>query len=102
MTQTNIETGLLIDEIQLSLDEFARACRRDVQWVKDRIDDELICAVREPAVVMQFSSADLIRARRLAGVEAMFDANEDVAGLVVDLIEEVERLKKALLLARLR
>jgi chaperone modulatory protein CbpM len=102
MTQTNVEAGLLIDEIQLTLDEFARACRRDAQWVRDRIDAELICAAQREAVVMQFSSADLIRARRLASVEAMFEANEDVAGLVVDLIEEVERLRKALVLAKLR
>jgi len=102
MTQSNFEAGLLFDEMQLTLDEFARACRRDAQWVKDRVDAELIRAAVGNAIVMQFSSVDLIRARRLANVEAMFEANEDVAGLVVDLIEEVEHLRKELNVAKLR
>ncbi|MET3108531.1 chaperone modulatory protein CbpM [Oxalobacteraceae bacterium GrIS 2.11] len=102
MAQTDFETGLLIDDLQLTLEEFARACQRDIQWVENRIDAQLIGVARGETFILQFTSADLKRARRLASVEAMFEANEDVAGLVVDLIEENERLKKALSLASLK
>ena len=102
MEQVRIETGMLIDDSQFSVDEFARACHRDIQWVRDRIDADIIQVKRSDEVFLIFSSADLTRARRLADVESMFEANEDVAGLVVDLIEEVERLRRALELARLK
>jgi chaperone modulatory protein CbpM len=35
-----------------------------------------------------------LRARRLADIERTFEANEELAALVVDLIEEVERLRR--------
>jgi chaperone modulatory protein CbpM len=44
----------------------------------------------------RFRSGDLQRARRLLRVERDFDANEDVAALVVDLTEEVRRLRARL------
>ena len=43
---------------------------------------------------MRFTSAQLLRARRLADIERTFEANEELAALVVDLIEEVERLRR--------
>jgi chaperone modulatory protein CbpM len=95
MSQNHIHAGLLIDEIQLTADELACACRRDVQWVMAR--SWLICGDAE--AVTQFSSAELTRARRLADMETVFEIDEEVAGLVVDLIEEVERLKRALKMA---
>jgi chaperone modulatory protein CbpM len=46
------------------------------------------------AGTMRFTSVQLLRARRLADIERTFDANEELAALVVDLIEEVERLRR--------
>jgi chaperone modulatory protein CbpM len=43
----------------------------------------------------------LARARRLAAVERDFEANPELAALVADLIEEVERLKGRLAAAGL-
>ncbi|MGH8767413.1 MAG: MerR family transcriptional regulator, partial [Burkholderiales bacterium] len=48
------------------------------------------------SVELRFVSADLARARRLAALERDFDANQELAALVVDLIEEVGRLRAQL------
>jgi chaperone modulatory protein CbpM len=40
-----------------------------------------------------FTSHDLIRARRLRDVTHQFDANPELAGLVVDMVEELDRLR---------
>jgi len=45
---------------------------------------------------LQFTSVDLGRARRLVQLERDFDADEDLAALVVDLCDEVRRLKSRL------
>jgi chaperone modulatory protein CbpM len=42
---------------------------------------------------VRFTSVHLVRARRLAEIERTFEANDELAALVVDLIEEVERLR---------
>jgi chaperone modulatory protein CbpM len=41
----------------------------------------------------RFRSGDLARARRLLRVERDFDANEDLAALVVDMADEIRRLR---------
>jgi chaperone modulatory protein CbpM len=44
----------------------------------------------------RFGSADLQRARRLLSLESVFDANEDIAALVLDLGDEIHRLRARL------
>jgi len=40
-----------------------------------------------------FTSRDLIRAKQLCSLERQFEANPELAGLVVDLFDELERLR---------
>jgi chaperone modulatory protein CbpM len=44
----------------------------------------------------RFTSIDLARARHLREIESVFDANAELAALVVDLSEEVARLRRRL------
>jgi chaperone modulatory protein CbpM len=44
----------------------------------------------------RFRSGDLARARHLLRVERDFDANEDLAALVVDMADEIRRLRARL------
>ncbi len=81
----------------LTLDELARACSVEPEWVVQRVRQGILLG-REGATVesLQFTSVDLGRARRLAQLERDFDADEDLAALVVDLCDEVRRLKSRL------
>lgn len=90
MPHTEIVTGVLLDEVALDLDELAQACSVDALWIVERVESGLLCEVTQP---QRFSSAELLRARRLLAIERDFDANPELAALVVDLIEEVGRLK---------
>jgi chaperone modulatory protein CbpM len=44
----------------------------------------------------RFRSGDLDRARRLLSIERDFDANEELAALVIDLGDEIRRLRQRL------
>src|SRR3990167_1714365 len=90
MPQIEIVTGVVLDEVALDLDELARACSVDALWVVERVEAGLLC---EAAPQQRFSSAEFLRARRPLAIERDFDANPELAALVVDLIEEVGRLK---------
>jgi chaperone modulatory protein CbpM len=94
MTQDDILAGVLLDEVALSLDEMACACAVEPNWIVERVEAGLLGNVVVGQITRwQFTSAELARARRLIAVERDFDANPELAALVADLIEEVERLK---------
>lgn len=90
-------TAVLIDETALTLEELARACAVERDWVVQRVRAGILMECdSDDCVSWRFTSADLVRARRLCQIERDFEANDDVAALVVDLSEEICRLRRKL------
>ncbi len=90
-------TGVLLDEVALSLDELARACGVEPDWVVRHVQAGLLGdATAVQVTSWQFRSADLARARRLRELESHFEADAALAALVVDLSDEVRRLRARL------
>ena len=90
-------TGVLIDEVALSLDELARACSVEPDWVVRHVQ----AGVLGPAPALEVAqwrlrSGDLAPARRLLELERHFHADEELAALVIDLADEVRRLRARL------
>jgi len=97
MQEMTIVSGVLLDDAALTLEELARACGVEQDWVVRRVQAGILGG--QPAVQVtswRFRSGDLLRARSLLRVERDFEANEDVAALVVDLSDEVRRLRARL------
>jgi len=89
-----IVTAVLVDEAALTLEELAQACAVEPDWVVHRVRTGILLdSAPDDSVYWRFTSADLVRARRLCQVERDFEANDDVAALVVDLSEEIRRLR---------
>ena len=96
-TSMQVLTGVLLDESALSLEELARACQVEPDWVVRHVEAGVLGVDGSVQVTtLQFRSVDLDRARRLLSVERDFDANEDLAALVIDLADEVRRLRARL------
>ena len=92
-----IVQAVLVDEAALTLEELARACAVEPDWVVRRVRTGILLdSAADDSVYWRFTSADLVRARRLCQIERDFDANDDVAALVVDLSEEIRRLRRKL------
>jgi chaperone modulatory protein CbpM len=86
--------GVLLDEVALNLEELARACAVEPDWVIRHVRAGVLGSGDSvEASTWQFRSGDLARARRLLSVEQVFDANEDIAALVLDLGDEIHRLR---------
>jgi chaperone modulatory protein CbpM len=103
MTMT-ILTAVVIDDAALTLEELAQACAVEPDWVVARVRTGILLQTAlgaedsaqhsaDESATWRFTSADLVRARRLCQIERDFDANDDVAALVVDLSEEIRRLR---------
>lgn len=98
MMRTDAHCGVPLEDDALTIDEFACACAVEIQWVVERVDAGLISQVGQHAATQswRFASRELARARRMLAVERSFEANGELAALVADLLEEVQRLRQQL------
>lgn len=96
MTSDKVLSGAVIDETMLTLEELARACAVESYLVEMRVEAGLLECGSGVASQWRFASAQLVRARRMVALERDFDANAELAALVTDLIEEVQRLRAQL------
>jgi chaperone modulatory protein CbpM len=104
----DILRGVVLEESALTIDELAQACRVERRWVVERVEAGLLGGASTTTTTttttvsaeLRFSSPELMRARRLLSIERGFDANPELAAFAVDLIEEVDRLRRQLGLPR--
>jgi chaperone modulatory protein CbpM len=90
-------SGVLLEDAALSLDELARACNVEPDWVVRHVQAGVLGGEMTVQVTSwRFRSVDLDRARRLLSLERDFDANEQLAALVVELGDEIRRLRTRL------
>ncbi|HEX7645378.1 MAG TPA: chaperone modulator CbpM [Burkholderiaceae bacterium] len=90
-------TAVLVDEASLTVEEFTLGCNVDHAWLIEHIEAGVLPAQPgSDSSDWRFSGADLRRGRRLLDLERTFDAGPELAGLVVDLLDEVERMKAKL------
>ena len=112
----NVKSGVSLEEAALTADELAHACSVQTAWVIEHVQAGLLVGISVTSVSsvnsvssvtsattpmatapeMRFTSPELVRARRLLALERNFDANPELAALAVDLIEEVEYLRRRL------
>lgn len=96
MRDADILTAVVLDEASFTLEEFARACAVNHEWVVLRVEEGMLLGAGAAAADWRFSGHDLRRARRIRAIERDFDAVPELAALVADLLEEVEGLRARL------
>lgn len=96
MSSNQTVTGVLLEEVALDLNELAWACQVEPDWVVRHVQAGVLEPAQGQAASLRFRSVDLARARRLLELERHFDADEELAALVIDLTDEVRRLRARL------
>ena len=66
-----------------------------VTWVREHVHAGVL-HVESGSTEWRFASPDVVRARRIVQLEAVFDADPQLAALTADLIEEVSELRRRL------
>jgi chaperone modulatory protein CbpM len=82
-------------EAWLALDDFARACGVDRGFIVTLVDEELV----RPALAApewRFGGAELARVRRVRRLQRDFDANLQSVAVMLDLLDEIDRLRGVL------
>ncbi|MGH8272002.1 MAG: chaperone modulator CbpM [Gammaproteobacteria bacterium] len=92
----SVVAGIVLDEQSaLGLDELARACGVQTEWVLELVAEGVIePTAREPD--WNFVGASLGRARLAARLQRDLEVNLAGIALVLDLMEEIESLRARL------
>jgi chaperone modulatory protein CbpM len=95
MANIQITTVEQVDIVLLDTAQLAHACNVQMAWVIERVDAGLLYPAGSGSWIdYRFASSQLRRAREMLAMERDFDANPELAALVVDLLEEVRALKR--------
>ncbi|MFY0480157.1 chaperone modulator CbpM [Achromobacter marplatensis] len=97
MKKLVITSATVVGKAQpLSADDLARACGAEVEWVAQLVEVGIVSASGGRPDDWCFYSADLQRALHARRLEHDFGASLDAAALILDLSQEVRRLKAQL------
>lgn len=101
MNADPVASGVCLgDEAWLELDEFAQACGVEVAFVSTLVEEGLVAPpVAGPS--WRFGGDELARVRRIRRLQRDFEANLQSVAVMLDLIDEIDRLRGALLRAGL-
>jgi chaperone modulatory protein CbpM len=95
--EEDIVTGVLIsEEAAFSLDEMAHACRAEARWIVELVEVGILAPEGAEVAGWRFGAADLMRVRRFARLQRDFGASTEAAAVILDLLDEIERLRAQL------
>jgi chaperone modulatory protein CbpM len=94
MRDEDILIGVVVDEAWMPLEQVAAVCRVEPEWLLKHIEEELLPGVTSISGTWHFSRPSVLRARRMRQLERDFDAGPELAALVSDMLEEMDRLRR--------
>ena len=91
-TTTRSAVVLIDEEERLDLTQFAQACGTTIAYVEEMILEGLLVPHGErPA--LDFGAEEITRARRALRLQRVFDASLPSVAVMLDLLDEIERLR---------
>jgi chaperone modulatory protein CbpM len=96
MLDDDILIGSLMEDSWLTLEQAAKACAVEPDWLLGHIQEGLFPHAESVAGVWRFSAAAILRARRMRDLERNFEAVPELAALMADLLEELDCLRARL------
>ena len=96
MSDRPLLIGALLDDACLTLEQLCSACEVSPEWVRSHVLEGRLHVPGSQPSEWRFASGDLWRVRQIRHLEITFDADPELAALVVDLMEELNNLRAEL------
>lgn len=96
MMDPNTPGNDLVAPDALSLEQVAVVCRVERNWLVAHLERGLVAPAHPSGDEWRLTPAALARVRRMRQIERDFDAEPELAALVADLLEEMDRLRARL------
>ena len=90
-----ISAMLLDDSVELSLTELCNACRVSEELVVDIVAEGIVEPLGKERTQWRFTGVAVARIQRVVRLQHEFDVNLPGAALALELLEEIERLRRA-------
>jgi chaperone modulatory protein CbpM len=98
---TKTLTGVILDEhVHLSLQEICVACSSRTEWIVEFVEEGILQPVSGDDSQWNFPASSLARARTAARLRRDLGLNPPGVALALDLLEEIEELKRELRMQR--
>ncbi|MCP9452206.1 MAG: chaperone modulator CbpM [Nitrospira sp.] len=95
--EDDVLTGSIVGyEDVLTVEEFARACHAEVRWVAELVEVGILAKRGHDQAAWRFCAADLACARRAARLQRDFEASIETVAVMLDLLNEIDRLRERL------
>jgi chaperone modulatory protein CbpM len=95
--ENEILTGSVIgDEGVLALEELARACGVEAEWIVELVAVGVLEPQGAEASRWRFCATDLTCARRVARLQRDFGATIEAAAVMIDLLQQIDQLRARL------
>jgi chaperone modulatory protein CbpM len=91
----SISAMLLDDSVELSLAELCAACRVSEELIIDIVAEGIVEPLGMERTQWRFSGVAVTRIQRVIRLQHEFDVNLPGAALALELLEEIERLRRA-------
>lgn len=89
-----ILTGVVVEETgSLTLAEFACACGAEATWVLELVAEEVLYPAGDDPEGWRFGGQELIRARRFQRLQRDLGVDLDAVAVILELLDEIDRLK---------
>lgn len=96
MDERPLLIGTLLEDACLTLEQLCSAGAVSPEWVSGHVIEGRLHPAGDRPSQWRFASRDLWRVRWIRHVETAFDAEPELAALVADLMEELDRLRARL------
>ncbi len=95
--QQAVSSGQILDDSGcLSLADLSRACHAHAEWILELVDEGIIDPVGRDMKQWRFSATSLQRARIARHLQTDLGVNLAGAALVLDMMDEMARLRRRL------
>lgn len=97
MVKQTILTGIVVDEsTELTLVQLSQACGQPAEWILELVEEGIIEPIGRDRAHWRFRSKSLRRVQIVQRLERDLGVNLAGAALALELLEEVEELRRKL------
>ena len=86
----------ILDGACLTLEQLCAAAALERDWLVRRVEEGFIPASGSALAEWRFAAVHVARARRMRDIERIYEAEPELAALMADLLEELDRLRARL------
>ena len=87
------DSEIIDDQLSFTLTQFAETCGQSPEWILQLLEYDIL-PTRSDTAEHVFLGEDLSRARRAYRLQRDFDASFSAVAMMLDLIDEVQKLRK--------